>query len=148
MTTSASILAIIGALMGTGGLVALLQARSTIRHTDATSAKVGVDAEVMLAASITASYTTLVAEMRTRITQVIADHQQCEERLSVLEARFTDFETSDWEASEVLVNRLIDRELRRRDDHQSETSGPPTTRARRRGPSDRTDPTGTGPKGS
>lgn len=102
-----------GALLGTGGLAALLQAGAVSRRTAAEAHKVDADAEVTLGGGwkvLVAELRGELNEMRERLSAVEQREAECKARLAKLEAA-----GGTPEHVERTVARLVKEEIARRE---------------------------------
>lgn len=105
------IVLLVGALLGTGGLTAFIQARAVNRRTDAETRKTDVDADVALGDGwqvLWASARSDLNEMRERLALIEGREAECRDRLAALER------DAHPAAVEQLVMSLIDQEIAKR----------------------------------
>ncbi len=104
---------IVGALLGAGGLTALLQARATNARTRAQAHQSDADADVTLGGGWHLMWESLRAdnnELRERMAVVETREAECQSRLAQLESGH-----SSPAAVERMVVAMIDEEIRRRE---------------------------------
>lgn len=109
------LVALVGALLGAGGLAALVQARATNRRTIAEAHKVDADAEVTLAGGwkvLVETQRAEINELRERVVLVEQREADCKARLGKLERAIGAGSPGEVEA---LVAELVKKEIARRD---------------------------------